>query len=100
MQHDAKAKKFKIEAEHGDMDSLRDLLRLTLANLAIPYEYAAIYEHSHIGAAERYNIRLKHTIELIYKESLLSKRYWDYALKTTSYILNFTPSDKVASTPF
>ena len=63
MQHDTKVKKFKIEAEHGDMDSLRDLLRPTLANLAIPYEYATIYEYGHIGTVERYNIRLKHTIE-------------------------------------
>ena len=36
----------------------------------------------------------------MYKESLLSKRYWDYALKTASYIFNFTPSDRVASTHF
>ncbi|PON95926.1 hypothetical protein TorRG33x02_081740 [Trema orientale] len=36
IQYDTKVKKFKIEAEHGDMDSLRDLLRPTLANLAIP----------------------------------------------------------------
>ncbi|PON77917.1 hypothetical protein PanWU01x14_022710, partial [Parasponia andersonii] len=75
MQHDIKVKKFKIEVEHRDMDSLYDLLRLTLADLAILYEYATIYEHSCIRTAERYNIRLKHTIKLIYKESLLSKRY-------------------------
>ena len=71
IQHDTKVKKFKIEVELGDMDSLRDLLRPTLVNLAIPYEYATIYEHSRIGAAERYNIRLKHSIELMYKETLL-----------------------------
>ncbi|PON81121.1 Ribonuclease H-like domain containing protein, partial [Trema orientale] len=100
IQHDTKIKSFKIEAKHGDIDSLRDLLRPTLVNLAIPYEYTTIYKHSRIGAVERYDIRLKHTIELMYKESLLSKRYWDYALKIASYILNFTPSDKVTSTPF
>ncbi|PON57393.1 Ribonuclease H-like domain containing protein [Trema orientale] len=100
MQRDTKVKKFKIEAEHGDMDSLHDLSRPTLADLAILYEYATIYDHSHIRDAERYNIRLKHTIELMYRESLLLKRYWDYALKTASYILNFTPSDKIVSTPF
>ncbi|PON85993.1 Ribonuclease H-like domain containing protein, partial [Trema orientale] len=93
MQHDTRVKKFKIEAEHRDIDSLQDLLRPILANLAIPYEYATIYEHSRIGVAERYNIILKYTIQLMYKETLLSKRYWDYALRTASYILNFTPSD-------
>ncbi|PON67122.1 Ribonuclease H-like domain containing protein, partial [Parasponia andersonii] len=76
------------------------LLRPTLANLAIPYECATIYEHSRIGAAERYNIRLKQTIELMYKESLLSYRYWNYALRTASYILNFIQIVKVTSTPF
>ncbi|PON60773.1 Ribonuclease H-like domain containing protein, partial [Parasponia andersonii] len=100
MQHDTKVKKFKIKSKQGDIDSLYNLLRLTLAVLAIPYEYTNIYDHSCIGAAERYNIRLKNTIELMYNESMLLKKYWDYALKTVSYILNFTLSDKVASTSF
>ncbi|PON59894.1 hypothetical protein PanWU01x14_156130 [Parasponia andersonii] len=93
-------KKFKNEVEHIDMDSLRDLLRPTLVDLTIPYEYATIYEHSHIATAEKHNIKLKHTIKLMYKKSLSSKRYWDYALKKALYILNFIPSDKVTSTLF
>ncbi|PON64527.1 Ribonuclease H-like domain containing protein [Parasponia andersonii] len=100
MQQDTKVNKFKIEAKHEDVDSLRDPLRPTLAILGISYEYATIYEHSRIRATERYNIRLKQTIELMYKESLLSYRYWNYALRTASYIFNFIPLDRVTSTPF
>ncbi|PON58705.1 hypothetical protein PanWU01x14_164410 [Parasponia andersonii] len=53
MQHNTRVKKFKIEIEHRNMDSLRDLLRPTLVDFTIPYEYVTIYKHSRIEANAR-----------------------------------------------
>ena len=82
------------------MKDIHELTSPSLEVASIPLVFSLISQRSRVGAAERCCTRLMSMVNLIYLETLLPRRFWDYVAFTTSYILNHTPNSSGLKTPF
>nr|GFC29544.1 hypothetical protein [Tanacetum cinerariifolium] len=58
------------------------------------------YTPQHNGVTERKNRTLLDMVRSMMSQTTLPKSFWDYALETTTRILNMVPTRKVEKTPY
>ena len=100
IQRDDRMKLLKIEIENEYMKNIHEIIILSLEVESIQLVFSSISPTSRVGVEKKYCIRLMSMVDLMYPETLLPHSFWDYAVITTSYILNHTPSSSGPKTPF